>query len=182
MNLRPFRHTKQTETAPANRVQRVAQHRNQTSTVRRRVLGPTAAAIVLMLGIGAGSAYAYWKSTGLGTGQATTGTSQAVTIATNATAGTLLQPGGTGDLVITATNPNAAPVQITAITLGAIGGCTTPAISLAAPSTSYLPFTIPANANNQRLVVAGALTMGTGASSGCQGVAFTIPLTVTVHQ
>jgi hypothetical protein len=134
-----------------------------------------------MLCFGVGGAYAYWTSSGLGSGQASTGTGQNVTIATNATAGTLLQPGGSGDLVIAATNPNSQAVHITRITLGSITGCTTPAITLTSPSSGYLPFTIPGNANAARLVIPNALTMGTTASSDCQGVAFTIPISVTVQ-
>jgi hypothetical protein len=136
------------------------------------------------LGVGASAAYGYFTSSGSGSAAGVTATGdQAVTIATNATPGTLLYPGATGDLVITATNPNSVPVQITGLTLGTISGCTTPAITLTSPSSGYLPFTIPAHASSQRLVIAGALSMGTNASNDCQGVTFTIPLsTVTVHQ
>ncbi len=61
-----------------------------------------------------------------------------MTIATNATPATPLQPGGTGDLVITATNPNPYAVQVTALTIGTVTGCTTPAVSLVTPSGNYL--------------------------------------------
>lgn len=148
---------------------------------RRRSIAVVATAVVLVLGLASGAAYAYWTSFGSGDGQVSTGSGQNVTIATNATAGSLLRPGSTGDLIITATNPNNSPVTIQTITLGTINDCTTPAITLTSPSTGFLPATIPANANNLRVVIAGALTMGLGASNDCQGKTFTIPLTVTVR-
>ena len=150
--------------------------------MRRRFL-LLGAAVALLIGLSGGAAFAYFTSSGSGSGTATAaGAANPVTIGTNATAGALLQPGGTGDLVITATNPDNVAVQITSVTLGTITGCTTPAITLTTPTSNYLPFTIPAHANNQRMVISGALTMGTGASNDCQGVSFTIPLTVSVHQ
>lgn len=151
---------------------------------RRLIVSLLGTVIVLVLGSSVGAAYAYWTSHGLGAGQVSTGTSKTVTIAANATAGTLLQPGGTGDLVITATNNNSADVYITNITLGSVSaaGCTTPSITLTSPSTTYLPVTIPVHANALRITIAGALTMGTDATSDCQGKTFAIPLTVVVHQ
>lgn len=150
----------------------------------RKILVVPVAVVFMALGFGASEAYGYFTGGGSAAGSsAVAAGDQPITIQTNASPGTLLYPGGTGDLVITATNPNSVPVQITALTLGTITGCTTPAIILTSPSTGYLPLTIPANASNQRLVLPGALSMGTSASSDCQGVAFTIPLSsVTVHQ
>ncbi len=150
--------------------------------MRRRALLIVGAVAALTVGLGGGAAFAYFTSHGSGTGSATTGTAQNVTITTNATPAGLLQPNGTGDLVITATNPNNYSVQITSLTVGTVTGCTTPAVSLVTPSTSYLPFTIPANANAQRLVISGALTMGAGASSDCQNASLTVPLTATVQR
>ena len=147
----------------------------------RTGLGALSAVMVVILGLVGGEAFAYWSGSGHGSGQATVANGNvAITIATNATAGSSLQPGGTGDLVVTVTNPNPAAVTVSNITLGTIGGCTTPAITLTNPSLS---FSIPAHASNQRTVLSGALTMGTNSSSDCQGVTFTIPIaSETVHQ
>lgn len=149
---------------------------------RRRVSVVIAAVIAITIGAGAGTAYAYLTSSGSGSGSGSTATALNVTIATNGTSAGLLQPGGTGDLVITATNPNNFAVQITSLTLGTVTGCTTPDVSLVTPSTSYLPFTIPKNATSERLVITGALTMGVGASNDCQNKSLTVPLqNVTVQ-
>jgi len=129
-----------------------------------------------------GSAYAYWSATGSGTGTSVTGTSDTVTIATNATTAGALQPGGTGDLVISATNPNSYSVQVTDLSVSGVGGCSTPAVTLVTPKTGYLPVTIPAHANAQRLVIAGALQMGSGASNDCQGATLTLDISPTVQR
>lgn len=151
--------------------------------MRRRFWLLICAVTALVVGLGGGSAYAYFTSSGSGSGSATVaGAPNAVTIATNATSATPLQPGGTGDLVITATNPNNYPVQITAFSIGTVTGCTTPDVSLVSPSSDYLPFTIPKNASSERLVIVGSLTMGAGASNDCQGKSLTIPLTATVQK
>ena len=155
-----------------------------TSPMSRRTLVTITAVLIVILGLGSGAAYAYFRASGSSTSApASVGTEQAVTISTNATSGALLHPGGTGDLVITATNPNPGPVHITALALGTIAGCATPAISLTTPSTTYLPVTIPAHASGLRIDIVGALSMDASASSDCQGVTFSIPLSsVTVHQ
>jgi NAD/NADP transhydrogenase alpha subunit len=151
--------------------------------MKRRTLLLLGATVALVVGLSGGAAFAYFTSSGSGSGTATVaGAPSPVTIATNATPASPLQPGGTGDLVITATNPNPYAVQITALTIGAVTGCTTPAVSLVTPSSSYLPLTIPANASSQRLVIAGSLTMGLGASNDCQVTSLTIPLTATVQK
>lgn len=148
------------------------------------VIGALAAAVIVIFGLGGGAAFAYLTTSGHGTGQATVANSDHnITIATNATAGATLLPGGSGDLIITATNPNNLPVQITALSIGSVTGCGTPAVTLTSPSSGYLPVTIPANANGSRIDIAGALTMGSGASSDCQGKTLTVNLSsATVHQ
>ena len=150
----------------------------------RIVFGALATALIVSLGVGGGAAFAYFSATGgYGSGHATIANGdQAITVATNATAGTSLRPGGTGDLVITATNPNNRPVQITALTIGSVTGCTTPSVTLSSPTT-YLPVSIPANANSSRIDIAGALAMGAASSNDCQGKSLTINLaSVTVQQ
>src|SRR5690348_14692300 len=103
----------------------------------RRVLVLILVPILAIIGIGS-AAFAYWRTTGTGSGSASVaGAPAAITIATNGTAGALLQPGGTGDLVVSVTNPNAYAVQITAISgtgtvtaAGGIGTCATTGITV----------------------------------------------------
>lgn len=150
----------------------------------RFALTGVVAILIISLGLGGGAAFAYLTGSGHGSGLATVATGdQAITIATNATAGASLLPGGTGDLIITATNPNNRPVQITALSIGSVMGCTTPAVTLTTPTSGYLPVTIAASASGTRIDISGALTMGTGASNDCQGKTLTVNLSsVTVQQ
>lgn len=127
-----------------------------------------------------GAAYAFLKSTGSGTTSGSVGTSLAVTLATNATPASALQPGGTGSLVITATNPNAYDVQITDLAITGVSGCGTPALSLVTPKT-YLPATIPAGGVPTRINLNDALAMG-NSSSDCQNKPLTVTLTPTVRR
>jgi hypothetical protein len=157
--------------------------------LRRRPLGRlatfvVAAAVLLALGFGADRAFAFFTSGGSGTGHASVATAQDVVISAG-TATTPLQPGGTGDLAITATNPNSFSVQIVGLSIsGSVTatGCTTPSVTLVSPQTSYLPVTIPANALATPIDISAALTMGLGASSDCQNKTLTVPLNATVHR
>lgn len=144
-----------------------------------------AVAVVLVAGL-AGVAHAYWRTTGSGAGQATTGTLEVVTIeATTASdvGSSRLQPGGSADVVLKVHNPNAYDVGVVSVTLAgpitaesAIGTCATTAVTFTDPGTvaTLVPGT-------QTLVLTGAATMGTSADSGCQGATFRFPVTLTVQ-
>lgn len=142
-----------------------------------RAQGPTSKAAPLALltvaGLVAatGTAYAVWSTTGTGTGQARATTFQAVTV-TAGTASAQLYPGGTGDLVVVATNPNPFPVTVTISSIGTVAGCTTPAVTLVGTPS----FTLTANQSAASKSMIGALSMGTTSSNDCQGVSLSIPL------
>jgi hypothetical protein len=135
-----------------------------------------------------GTAWAYFTSSGLGSGQGSTGTMSTVTL--NATAGspsTPLYPGGTADVSLELNNPNAYAVTLRSVTgNGTVTpdaghtGCTTTGVTFT-PQTG-LTTTIPANANGDRIDLTGAVTMGTSSSNGCQGATFSIPVTITVQK
>ena len=153
---------------------------------RVSILSTTGMGIAIALVGVTGTAYAYYQTSITGTtavnGVGTAGTPSAVTIAAG-TASAQLQPGGTGDLMLSVTNSNSYSVGITdlAITSVTAPGCTNPSITLV-PSKTYLPKTIPANASATPLTVIGALQMGTDATNDCQGKTFTITLTPTVRR
>ncbi|MCU1588668.1 MAG: hypothetical protein JWN31_2161 [Frankiales bacterium] len=154
----------------------------------RRVAALVVVALLLVLG-SATASYAYFRTNGSGTGTvATAGSASPVTVTTNATVTRLLQPGGTADLIITVTNPNAFAVSITSVTSGGavtaasgIGSCTTTGVTAAVPAAD-LPLPVPAHTTAGRFVLANAVTMSTASESGCQGATFTVPLTITAHQ
>src|SRR3982750_4853370 len=80
-----------------------------------RIARTPAATIALCILGGAGTAYAYWATTGIGSGSAIHGTMQTVTVDALVAGDTLqtsLGPGGTADVILRASNPNAHAVTI----------------------------------------------------------------------
>ena len=155
----------------------------------RRIRGRLVAvlAVVGVLAVG-GAAWAYFTSSGSGSGSASTGTMSTVTL--NATAGTPLTPlypGGTGDVSLEVNNPNAYTVSLVSVTgNGPIthdaghSGCLATGVTFT--DQTGLTKSIPASTNNFQINLAGAVSMDSSSSSGCQGATFSIPVTITVHK
>lgn len=129
---------------------------------------------------GGGVAYASWSATGSGSGAARA-TSAVPLVVTSGTTTADLYPGFTqGDVFLTVNNPNPYPVRITSLTPGTI---TTSAPACAATNITILPVTglsvlVPAATAAAAVTVPNVVTMGTGAPDACQGVTFTIGVTV----
>lgn len=149
-------------------------------TKKRKITAAVAGATVLI--VGSVVAYAYWSSTGTGTGSVTAGTSTSFTVASSAPTGGLLTPGGPTDVVaFTVTNPgtgsqNLASVVVTVAGAGGIAwttvnGCTAADYTVGTPMITYGPIA-PAG------VVSGTVSiqMKNTASNqdGCKGA--TVPL------
>src|SRR5205823_3067683 len=105
---------------------------------------------------GVGSAYAYWSSTGAGSGSAANTTMQTVSVdAFVAGDGpqTTLVPGGSADVVLRATNPNPYAVTVYAVSPnGAVSAdathpaCTTTGVTFTPPAVPLAPaVTLQAN-------------------------------------
>lgn len=144
-----------------------------------------AAAIGLTVLLTAGIAVALWSADGGGSGNARALTAQTITV--DATTGTAdLYPGFTGgDAHFTLTNTNPYPVTFDSMTPGAItssnpGAC--PASNVSASSATGLSLPVAANATSAAQSVADVVSMAAGAPDGCQGVTFTIALTLTGSQ
>jgi hypothetical protein len=156
-------------------------------SARRRLVAVLAVVGVLAVG---GAAFAYFTSSGSGTGGATTGTMSTVTLsATAGSASTPLYPGGTGDVSFEVNNPNAYAVTLVSVALKAGGSithdaghstCTTTGVAFT--NQSGLSTTIPANATNFQVHLFGTVSMGATSSNGCQGATFSIPVTITVEK
>ena len=107
-----------------------------------------------MVGIG-GAAFAYWTTTGDGTGEAATGTTVAVTVNQTSTV-TGLRPGGTAQALSgNFDNPNAGPVYI-----GAVSALVTGTDKVGCDATDY---TVAGTATVNAQVAAGN---GVGSWSG----------------
>jgi hypothetical protein len=156
-------------------------------TLRRLLLATLPVILAVSLG---GVAYAYWSGPGGGTGSATTGTTAAVTLRPGTPAGKL-HPGGTSDVGLTMSNPNAFSVRIDSLALdtgqGTLGfavdtvhslaGCTAAGATLSYP-TQATGWTVPAKVGavdgTLSVTLTGALAMSLDAASLCQGATFTV--------
>ena len=144
-----------------------------------------AVAALIGLSLTAGVAVALWSATGTGSGRARALTAQTVTV--NAVTGTAdLYPGFTGgDLYFTQTNTNPYPVTFTSMSPGSVtsGDPTNcPASNLTVASAGSLSLPVAANATSAQQSIADVATLAIGAPDGCQGVSFTVALTLTGSQ
>lgn len=129
-----------------------------------------------------GVAWAYWSSSGTGSGAATAGTAAQVTFA-NGTPSSNLFPGGTADVAVLVANPNSYAVLITGLSAGTITSnnstCTANGTGVSFNVPSSYPsstYRVPANATSFPIHIAGGASMSVTSDNTCQGKTFTIPL------
>lgn len=132
--------------------------------------------------IGGTMAYAYWSADGSGSGGAQAITAQSLTVA--ASSGTAdLYPGFTGgDLFFTVSNPNPYPVSFTSMSPGTVTSsdqANCPASNVTVASATGLSIGAAANASNVARSIADVVSLSSTAPSACQGVTFTVELTLT---
>ncbi len=155
------------------------------------VIGAVAA---LVIGLGTGTAYAYFTSHTSGTGALTTGSAQGITVTAVASPGAdaNLYPGGPSVAVnFTVNNPNPYAVSFTGwsgavlSTVTPVGSntCTTGDFQIAAASGSFgSALSIPANTPSSPGVsgtASGVVQLTGTAQNGCQGATVTVTLTLT---
>ena len=133
----------------------------------------------------AGAAFAMWSSTGVGSGNAKALT--AVNITVTASTGTAdLYPGFTsGKVSFTSANTNPYPVTYTSMTSGTVTSSdqtNCPASNVTVANASGLSLLVPTGATAQAGTINNVVTMAAGAPDGCQGVVFTIGLTLSGSQ
>ncbi|MET3904227.1 hypothetical protein [Paenarthrobacter sp. 4246] len=157
-----------------------------------RLARTAVATVALCILGGAGSAYAYWAAAGTGSGSASNGTMQAVTVdalVPGDTSQTSLVPGGTADVLLRASNPN--PHAVTVYGFAANGpvtadaahpGCTTTGVSFTPPPVPLSPPLIIQPNSSILLTLQGAAGMSTTSVSACQGAQFTVPVTLEVRK
>jgi hypothetical protein len=149
-----------------------------------------------------GVSFAYWHSTGQGSGAASIGSMQTVTIEALVTADSpteRLYPGGPArDVTIKVKNPNAFTVDVFSIatnggTVTADSGhssCSNTGVSFSFTNMSLITQgtnptpnkTLSGNSTVTLLHLPGAATLSMTSDSGCQGATFSIPVTLTVHR
>jgi hypothetical protein len=152
------------------------------------VVAATAAALVL----GAGVGVAAWSSSGTGSAGAKATTLQAVTV-TAGTTSAQLYPGGTGDVVLSVTNPNPFPVKITQVSQDTSAGkyvssdqgsnCTdanaTHPTGVTLTTATGAPLATVAASSTGTVTLTGKAAMSNASDNLCQGATFSIPVVVT---
>jgi hypothetical protein len=149
----------------------------------------TSLLVVLTVPLG-GAVNAYWSGSGLGGGAGETGTGIAVTLSPGTPAAELY-PGGTANVILTASNSNSSPARIDSLGLdlsqglgtgfavdGGHAGCAVSTLSFTNQTNAGSGWTVPAKAGavNGTLSInlTSALAMGVGAANACQGASTTV--------
>jgi hypothetical protein len=151
--------------------------------MRYRKITLTGAAALLSLA--SGVAFAYFTSSGTGSASASTATMATVTVAASAgSPGTPLYPGGTGDVSLRVTNPNAYAVTLVSVagtggTITASNGCSPTGVTFTDQTGLNIP--IPASGTTQ-VDLPGAAAMNVTSANTCQGATFSIPVSITVRK
>jgi hypothetical protein len=161
--------------------------------VRSHARGLTVAAAIVA-GLIAG-AVGYWTGAGAGSAATTLDNPQALTLVPG-NPSTQVSPGAGSDVATVVSNPNPYQVQISSISLdtgqgtggfgvdGPHSGCDLATLGFTTQTNGGSGWTVPAMVDatpgSLSISMAGALTMGTGASDACQGGSFTVHLTAVV--
>lgn len=142
------------------------------------------------LATGAGVAYAAWSTTGSGSGAGRALVAQAVTVnpvTPNQSAAALYPGGPAGWVYLSITNPNPYDVQITHVAWGMPASadptdCPNSNVSVDANAPTTLNVSVPKNSTSGALQVFNVLDLSHSAPDGCQGVAFSVAVTVSGTQ
>ncbi len=160
--------------------------------LRRRYLWALPLALALTIGLASG-AVAFWSGAGSGTATAPVTEPQPLTLAPGTTSSQLV-PGGSADVAILATNPNAFPVHIGSLALDVAAaepirvdtghaGCDVDALNFLTQDDAGNGWQVPARAGATdgalAIDLSGSLTMSTEAASACQGATFTVQVEAT---
>jgi hypothetical protein len=156
---------------------------------KKSTMVAAAAATVVAL-TGGGVAYAVWTTSGSGAGGGAALTSQSlvVTSVTAGSSGASLYPGGpAGWVYFTVNNPNPFAVTLTGLSWGTpvstnTAACPSSNFSIDAGAPTTLSFPVAANSQTGALQITGVVDLSHAAPNGCQGVGFTVPVTVTGTQ
>jgi hypothetical protein len=142
-------------------------------------------ALVIALGVSGGSAWAYLASSGSGTGTAAVGAP--ISTSLRASTGTAdLFPGTNGAVYFTLTNSNKLSESFTSVTSASVVSndtvnCPNTNVSIAQtlPYAFSPSVTVGANSTSGTESIANLVTLSASAPNGCQGVSFTVTMTLS---
>ncbi len=153
------------------------------AVVRASSLKTALALAALTVTVAGGMTLGAWTVSGSGDAYAKASTATALTIG-DASASTTAQlyPGGSGDVKVKVTNPNAFDVTVTGVTrTGSIasdkGAACNASTGVTFTNQTGLTATVAAGAT-QTLTLSGAASMSNASDNTCQGAIFTIPVSV----
>ncbi len=165
---------------------RGARRHGARATARRRWrLVPVGAAAALTVGLGGGAAFAFFTG-GPGSGDASTGSPVAVK-ATATTGAADLLPGGAGTAYFVLHNPNSFAATFGQVAPGATvvsddtSLCPSSYVSIAPAMPYSIPtaITLGPDATSDTQSIAGLVKLAPNAPTTCQGVTFTVTLTLS---
>ncbi|WP_426997034.1 hypothetical protein [Pseudarthrobacter sp. N5] len=158
----------------------------------RRGAKTAALTAILSLAIGTGGAYAYWTSTGAGTGSAANGTMQTVTVeafVSGDSPQSTLVPEGTAETILRVTNPNPYTVQVYSVSPNGPAtadsthtGCTTTGVTFTGTAAPTTPAVYVAANSTALITLPGTAAMDSTSQSACQGATFHLPVTLAVRK
>jgi hypothetical protein len=146
---------------------------------------------VLIVVVSTVAATAFWPGSGNGTGSGTTATTAALTLNPGKASADLF-PGGTGDVVLTISNPNASSVRVGSLALDraqGVGGfaidprhsrCAAASLGFTTQTNSAgwtTPAMIGANDGTLSVTLRNAVSMSMTAANACQGATIAVYLT-----
>ena len=153
---------------------------------RRLITALLLAAAVSCFSLGVG-AWGYFSGEGSGSGSGSSGTTVPVTLAP-AIADAGLYPGGSADVVLTASNAKTAEVRLISLALDTTRatdgfavdsghhGCGLAALSFTTQTHGGAGWTVPAG-GTLAITLPGAVAMSVTAADACQGATFTVYVT-----
>lgn len=151
--------------------------------VRASSLKTALALAALTITVAGGLTLGSWAVTGSGDAYAKASTATALTLGDASAATTAqLYPGGSGDVKVKVTNPNAFDVTVTSVTgTGTIasdkGAACNASTGVAFTNQTGLTATVAAG-QTQTITLTGAASMTNASDNTCQGAIFTIPVSV----
>jgi hypothetical protein len=140
--------------------------------------------VLLVLAFG-GVAVALWSSSGGGTGEARALAGEELTVTASTGTADLFPGFKEGDIYFAADNPNPYAVTFTSFQEAGISSSderNCPASNVTVDSSAAIGVVVSANASGEALSIADVVTMSSLAPDACQGVAFTITLTLSGSQ
>jgi hypothetical protein len=155
--------------------------RTLVSTVRAKLAAGVAVVAVVA---GAGVAFAAWTANGSGSGTARALSARSLTVSASSGDADLFPGGPAGAVYFSVANPNPYSVRFTSATVGTISS-SSPADcpgTLVSATSATVSLDVAANSPATTMSIPGLIAMSPTAGDGCQGVSFTVPVTLSGSQ